>query len=93
MAKPQSNLDELMKDPKAAGLLKNKDLLKNILSAPDTKRLMNLLNQHAGGGLQSAAAAAAQGDPSQLTGLLNQVMQSKEGAQVVGRLTDTLPKK
>ena len=93
MAKPQSNLDELMKDPKAAGLLKNKDLLKNILSSPDTNRLMNLLNQNAGGGLQSAAAAAAQGDPSQLTGLLNQVMQSKEGAQVVGRLTDTLPKK
>ena len=93
MAKPQSNLDELMKDPKAAGLLKNKDLLKNILSSPDTKRLMNLLNQNAGGGLQSAAAAAANGDPSQLTGLLNQVMQSKEGAQVVGRLTDTLPKK
>ena len=93
MAKPQSNLDELMKDPKAAGLLKNKDLLKNILSSPDTKRLMNLLNQNAGGGLQSAAAAAAQGDPSQLTGLLNQVIQSKEGAQVVGRLTDTLPKK
>ena len=92
MAKPQSNLDELMKDPKAAGLLKNKDLLKNILSSPDTKRLMNLLNQNAGGGLQSAAAAAAKGDPSQLTGLLNQVMQSKEGAQVVGRLTDTLPK-
>ena len=93
MAKPQSNLDELMKDPKAAGLLKNKDLLKNILSSPDTNRLMNLLNQNAGGGLQSAAAAAAKEDPSQLTGLLNQVMQSKEGAQVVGRLTDTLPKK
>jgi len=69
MAKPQSNLDELMKDPKAAGLLKNKDLLKNILSSPDTNRLMNLLNQNAGGGRQRgsqpAHRAAQSGDAEQ----------------------------
>lgn len=35
MANPQSNLDELMKDPKAAGLLKNKALLQS-LSSPRT---------------------------------------------------------
>ena len=30
MANPQSNLDELMKDPKAAGLLKNKEQGRNM---------------------------------------------------------------
>lgn len=44
MAKPESNLDALMQDPKAASLLKNKDLLKNLVQSPDTQRLMQLLS-------------------------------------------------
>ena len=44
MANPQSNLDELMKDPKAAGLLKNKALLQSLMQSPDTQRLMELLD-------------------------------------------------
>lgn len=48
MANPQSNLDELMKDPKAAGLLKNKALLQSLMQSPDTQRLMELLSQNAG---------------------------------------------
>ena len=45
MANPRSNLDELMKDPKAAGLLKNKALLQSLMQSPDTQRLMELLSQ------------------------------------------------
>ena len=56
MANPQSNLDELMKDPKAAGLLKNKALLQSLMQSPDTQRLMELLSQNAGDGLKTAAA-------------------------------------
>ena len=93
MSKPQSNLDELMKNPKAASLLQNKDFIQQILRSPDAKRLMELLNQSAGEGLKSAADAAVKGDPSQLTGLINQVMQSREGAQVVERIQNTVPKK
>ena len=48
MANPRSNLDELMKDPKAAGLLKNKALLQSLMQSPDTQRLMELLSQNAG---------------------------------------------
>ena len=93
MAKPQSNLDELMKNPKAAGLLQNKEFISQVLRSPDTKRLMELLNQSAGGGLKSAADAAVKGDARQLTGLLNQVMQSQEGAHVVERIQNSVPKK
>lgn len=56
MANPRSNLDELMKDPKAAGLLKNKALLQSLMQSPDTQRLMELLSQNAGDGLKTAAA-------------------------------------
>ena len=91
MANPQSNLDDLMKNPKAAGLLKNKDALKSLLSSPDTQRLMQMLNQNAGDGLKSAASAAAKGDTSQLMGIVQQVMQSKEGAQVIQRINQAVP--
>ena len=86
MPEPKTNLEQLMRDPKAAGLLKQKDLLKRLMQSPDTQRLMQMLSQNAGDGLKSAAAAAAKGDTGQLTGMLQQVMQSKEGAQLVERI-------
>lgn len=86
MSIPQSNLDELMKNPKAAGLLKNKDLLQTILNAPDTQRLIQLLNQKADGGLKQAASSAAKGDTSALSGLVQQVMNSEEGARLIQQL-------
>ena len=45
------NLDALTKDPQAAQLLGNPSALKSLLSAPETQKLMNLLNQQAGNGL------------------------------------------
>lgn len=92
MNKPQSNLENLMKDPKAAGLLKNKDALRQLLDSPDTKRLMELLNQNAGGSLKNAAGAAARGDTGQLMGIVRQVMESKEGARLAERIQQSVPK-
>lgn len=92
MAKPQSNLDELMNDPKAAGLLKNKAALMGLISSPDTQKLIQMLNQNAGGSLKGAADAAAKGDASQLMGLVNQIMGSKEGSDVVDRINKRIPK-
>ena len=83
MSKHEPDLDALKKDPQAAQLLKDPGALKSLLSAPETQKLMNLLNQSAGGSLQDAAHAAAKGKPDALMGLLSQVMQSKEGAQAV----------
>ena len=87
---PQSNLDELMKDPKAAGLLKNKALLQTLLNAPDTQRLIQLLDQKAGGDLKQAAGAAAKGDTSTLSGLVRQVMNSEEGARLIQQLNQKI---
>jgi len=88
MANPQSNLDELMKDPKAAGLLKNKALLQSLMQSPDTQRLMELLSQNAGDGLKTAAA----GDTGALLGMVRQVMQSSEGARLVQNISQAVPK-
>ena len=83
MANPQSNLDELMKDPKAAGLLQS------LMQSPDTQRLMELLSQNAGDGLKTAAA---KGDTGALLGMVRQVMQSSEGARLVQNISQAVPK-
>ena len=90
---PQSNLDELMKQPKAADLLKDKALLQSILQSPDTQKLLQMLNQTAGGQLQSTAQSAAKGDTKALTDLVRQVMGNQEGARLVQQLNQKLTQK
>lgn len=80
------DLNALKKDPQAAKLLGDPAALKALLSSPETQKLMSLLSRQAGGGLQAAAQAAAQGKPDALMGLLNQVTASKEGVQAVEEL-------
>ena len=92
MAAPKSNLNDLMKSPEAAALLKNQEALTRIMSSPDTKALMEMLNRQAGGGLKGAADAAMKGDAKALAGIVEHLMQSKEGAEVVGRISGTLPR-
>ena len=93
MPEPKSNLDQLMKDPKAAELLKRKDLLKSLLSSPDTQKLMQMLSQNAGDGLKTAASAAAKGDTNQLLGIVNQVMQREEGARLAQKISQSAQEK
>lgn len=93
MSQTDPSLDALKKDPKAAKLLSDTGALKDLLSAPETQQLMNLLNQSAGGSLQDAAKAAAKGKPDALMGLLGQVMKSKEGAKAVEGLQKKTEKK
>ena len=78
-------------DPTAA-LEHNRALLEQVIHSPDAQRLMELLNQNAGGKLKTAAASAALGDTKDLLAMVRQVMQDPEGAKLVGRLNQTAPK-
>ena len=90
MANRQPNMNDLMKSPQAAQLLKNRTAVENLAKAPETQHLMNLLNQIAGGGLKSAAEAAMKGDTSQLMGLMDRLMKDPNGAKVVEQLNKTI---
>ena len=83
MTKPNPAWDALKQDPQAARLLKDPKGLQALLSSPETQKLMTLLNQSGGAGLQAAAQAAAKGKPDALMGLLGQVIGSPEGAKAV----------
>ena len=53
-------------------------------------KLMELLNRQ--GGVQQAAKAAAAGDASSLVELVNRLMKTDEGAQLVGRIEEQAQK-
>lgn len=86
MSQSDPTLDALKKDPQAAKLLSDPAGLKALLSAPETQQLMSLLNQSAGSGLQSAAQAAAKGKPQELMSMLQGLLNTQEGAQLVQRI-------
>ena len=68
-----------------AKLLGNSGAVKQLLQSEDTKRMMQLLQSK--GGVQQAAHAAAKGDSTQLMGMMQQLMSTSEGAQLVERIT------
>jgi len=70
---------------KKAQQMKDKGAIQQLLQSEDTKRMMELLG--AQGGVQDAAKAAATGNPGELMGMMQQLMSTKEGAQLVERIT------
>ena len=72
--------------PKGGALenAKSRAALMGLAGSEDTQKLMAMLKRQ--GGVQEAAKAAAGGDPGQLMAMMNQLMNSKEGAELVARI-------
>ena len=92
MDKKQPNLNEMLNSPQAADLLKNKQAVESILHSQEAKRLMELLHQNSGGGLEQAARSAMGGDPSRLMGLVENLMRDPQSAGLVENLNKKVPK-
>lgn len=83
------NPEHPLKDA-AADLAKNREAISKLAQSSDAQQLMNLLRQK--GGVQEAAQAAADGDVSQLMAMMNQLMSTREGAELVERIGDQAKK-
>lgn len=83
------NPEHSLKDA-AADLAKNREAISRLAQSSDAQQLMNLLRQK--GGVQEAAQAAAGGDVSQLMAMMNQLMSTREGAELVERIGDQAKK-
>ena len=66
-------------------LVKNREAISRLAQSSDAQQLMQLLQRV--GGVQEAAQAAADGDPSELIRRMQQLMNTKEGAQLVERIS------
>ena len=71
----------------AEQLRKNPAMLKSLMQSRDGQTLMRMLTQDDGGaGLQRAVQSAAKGDTTAMVQMVNQIMQSQEGAELVERI-------
>ena len=58
--------------------------VRKLLASEDTRRMMQLLEQQ--GGVKEAARSAAGGDPTRIMEMMQTLMNSQEGAQLVERI-------
>lgn len=68
----------------AQALEQNRAAISKLAQSGDAQRLMALLRQ--GGGVEQAAQAAAAGDPSALMAMVDRLMHTPEGAELVDRI-------
>ena len=61
--------------------MKNREAIGKLAQSGQAKRLVQLLDQS--GGVKAAAQAAAAGKPEQLMSMMNQLMSTREGAQLI----------
>ena len=74
-------------------LKSNPAMLQALMQSRDGQALMNMLTQgDRGAGLQRAVQSAAKGDPSEMVRMVNQVMQSPGGAELVQRINKAIQK-
>lgn len=74
------------KDSPTETLAKNRQAITKLAQSGEAQKLMAMLQKQ--GGVQDAARAAAAGDTARLIAMMNQLMGSKEGAELVERITD-----
>ena len=68
----------------SAEVARDREAISKLAQSKEAQQLMELLQKR--GGVQAAARAAADGDPSRLMEMMNQLMNTKEGAELVDRI-------
>ena len=68
----------------AQALEQNRAAISKLAQSGDAQRLMELLRQ--GGGVEQAAQAAAAGNPAALMAMMDRLMHTPEGAELVDRI-------
>ena len=68
----------------AQALEQNRAAISKLAQSGDAQRLMELLRRD--GGVEQAAQAAAAGDPAALMAMMDRLMRTQEGAELVDRI-------
>lgn len=85
-------MDQLHQIPQAQKLLKDQAALRQVLSNPDTQKVLAQLQKTDTSQLQAAAQAALKGDASGLNGILRKLSQDPEAAKAMNALNKKLSK-
>ena len=69
-------------------------MLQSLMQSRDGQALLQMLSAgDQGASLQNAAQSAARGNPAELMRMMNQVMQSPAGAELVQRINQSIKRK
>ena len=72
----------------------NPAMLQSLMQSPDGQALLRMLSAgDQGASLQKAAQSAVRGNPADLMRMMNQVMQSPAGAELVQRINQSVKQK
>ena len=69
-----------------AALGKNREAIGKLARSEEARRVMEMLERQ--GGVREAAAAAAGGNAAQLMAMMERLMQTREGAELVDKIGD-----
>ena len=81
---------ELLNSEQAKRLMNDQATIQKLQNAPESKRLMELLGQQAGGNLEGAADAAAKGSPAQLMGAMQKLLRDPESKKLLEQISQSL---
>ena len=71
----------------------NPAMIQGLMQSQDGQTLMRMLTQgDRGAGLQRAVQSAARGDTSQMVNLMNQIMQTPSGNELIQRINKAMQK-
>lgn len=65
----------------ASQLVKNRDAIRQLAQSGEARRLVSLLQEN--GSVETAAQAAAKGNPQKLVSMLQGLMNTQEGARLI----------
>jgi DNA-binding GntR family transcriptional regulator len=82
--------NDLLSSPEGERLTRDPAALKALLSAPETRQLLTLLQRQNGGALQQAAQQARQGDLTQISAMLQGLSATKDGSDALQRMEQKL---
>ena len=76
--------ETLLQGATAAQLVKDRQVIANLAQSKQVQSLMELLRQS--GDVQNAAQDAARGNPSTLVSMLEQLVKTQQGAELIGQI-------
>ena len=82
--------DPLGSNPQAKQLLENQKAIRQMLSNPETRKVLQSLQEKNVSQLQAAAQSALQGDTTALTGVLQELSADPQAAKAMEQLNKTL---
>ena len=84
------DFNELFQSEPAKRLMNNQNAINRLKTAPETQRLMEMLDSQVGGDLESAANAAANGSPNQLMNAMEKLLRDPESKKLLEQISKTM---